>query len=201
MRLVTLSLCLVAMVAWPCTEAPDRRYLEAENLRVAIEERAADRDWVNVFKWAASAQHDHRNALLANGEQRRIRELGAVAALRLGRSALAIEQLKALLAEASEPALEARLLEAQLGQAESENTIDELALNAAARRLRDGKADVDLQVALVPQLRRAGRKELMSTVCRDLERLEPQNPDVKRACSASPQPPKETVSLRLGGCR
>lgn len=200
MRLVAVCLYLVPMLAWPCTQVPDRRYSHAENLRVAIEERFTERDWATTFQWATKAQNDDRTRRLPMAEQRRIRELGARAAIRLGRYTNAIEQLKALVAEANEPALEARLLEAQLSQAESTDALDEQSVNAAARQLRDGKADVDLQVALVPQLRRAKRVELVTTVCRDLERLEPSNVDVKRVCSGAPQPAKPPAPRQLGGC-
>jgi hypothetical protein len=200
MRLVAVCLWLVPMLGWACTVAPDRAFLEAPNLRVAIEERFASREWLTVYQWATMAEGDDRTFRLPMPERRRIREMKALAAIRIGRSTEAIEQLKALIGERRDAMLEARLLEAELTHAELVDVLEEGAVNAALRRLRDGQADVELQVALVPQLRRMKRTELMASVCRDLEDLDPPNADAKRVCSGAPQLPKRTPPRQLGGC-
>lgn len=198
MRLVAVCLCLVPMLAWPCAPLIDREFWSAESPLAAIEQRFAEKDWDNVLRWVAKLPSHEKSKRLPRLEQRRIRELAARAAIKVGRYREAAHRLTALLVEAPDPALQERLLEAQLRQAELDGTLDQAGVNDASKRSSDQSASVDLRVALVPQLHRAGQAKDAATLCRDLERLEPENAEVKSACSA--KPPRPRGPSPLGGC-
>lgn len=192
-----IAALLLPSLAWPCVPLIDKQYWAAPTPLVAIEARAAEKDWQNVIRWVGMATGGPDFMKLSAVERRRVRELGARAELKLHRYAKAVEQLTTLQREAKNDAVDQVLLEATLRQAEFNETNDREAVRAAWSRAQAGGADEDLRVALVLQLRRGGRAEDAKALCSELQKSSV-GAEAKSVC-AGPVPKTRPVE-RLGGC-